>query len=104
MTTKKISSARKVIEKIRKGPLTFGRMIESLRTCDEISQVDLSKKMGMSKSYLCDIEKGRRSITPELAARFAKVMKYDVKHFVSLAIEDMLHRAGLKMKVVLEAA
>jgi len=62
MTIKK-SSAVKILEKIRGGPLTFGRMIESIRKADEISQVELAKKMQISKAHLCDIEKGRRAVT-----------------------------------------
>lgn len=104
MNTKKPSPARKFLAKLRGGPLTFGRMIESLRTCDEISQVELAKRMGMSKAHLCDIEKERRFVTSENAARFARVMGYDVSHFVSVVLEDQLRKAGLKLRVDLKAA
>lgn len=56
MTTKKKGSARKYLEKLRGEPLTFGRMIKSMRQCDELTQVELAEKMGISKAYLCDIE------------------------------------------------
>ena len=43
MTTKK-KSAIEQIEELGGGPLTFGRMIESLRKCDELSQAELAAK------------------------------------------------------------
>lgn len=92
------------MEKINGGPLTFGQLINSLRKCDEWSQVKLAAKMGISKAYLCDIEKERRLVSPELAAHFAKVMGYSLNQFVALALEDQLMKAGLKLRVELLAA
>ena len=103
MNTKK-SEARKFLEKLNHGPLTFGQMIESLRRADEVSQVDLAKKMAISRAHLCDIEKGRRTVTIERAAQFAKVLGYSVHQFVALALEDQLKKAGLKVKVHLDVA
>ncbi|MNK11956.1 helix-turn-helix protein [compost metagenome] len=103
MTTKK-SPALKALEKIRGGPLTFGRMIESLRKADELSQVDLAKKMKMSKAHLCDIEKGRRTPTLEKAVEFANAMGYSPAQFAAKALEDQVRGAGLKFKVILKAS
>lgn len=104
MSIKNKSETRKIFEKLRGGPLTFGRLIESLRLCDEISQVELAKKMNVSKSQICDIEKGRRLVSAERAAAFAKAMGYSVQQFVATAIEDQLRQAGLKFTVDLKAA
>lgn len=104
MSIKNKSETRKFFEKLRGGPLTFGHLIESLRLCDEISQVDLAKKMNISKSQICDIEKGRRLVSAERASAFAKAMGYSVQQFVATAIEDQLRQAGLKFKVDLKAA
>lgn len=104
MSIKNKSATRKIFEKLRGGPLTFGRLIESLRLCDEISQVDLAKKMNVSKSQICDIEKGRRLVSAERASAFAKAMGYSVQQFVATAIEDQLRQAGLKFTVDLKAA
>lgn len=46
-----------IFDKIRGESLTFGKMLESIRKADCISQVALAKKMKISKAYLCDIEK-----------------------------------------------
>ena len=104
MSIKNKSETRKIFEKLRGGPLTFGRLIESLRFCDGISQVDLAKKMQISKSQICDIEKGRKLVSAERAAAFAKAMGYSVQQFVATAIEDQLRQAGLKFSVDLKVA
>jgi len=103
MSTKK-SDARKFLEGLRGSPLTFGDMIESVRQCDEISQVELARKMEISRAHLCDIEKGRRTVTVERAAQFAKVLGYSVHQFVAVSLEDQLRKAGLKVKVHLDVA
>ena len=97
-------SAIKFLESLRGGPLTFGQMIQSIRLCDKISQVDLAKKMKISRAHLCDIEKGRRTVSAGRAAQFARVLGYSVNQFVATALEDQLRRAGLKVRVRLDAA
>ena len=104
MNTRKKSDSIKFLEKLNKGPLTFGQMIESLRLADEISQVDLANKLGISKSHLCDIEKGRRSVSLEKVALFAKTMGYSVHQFAEVALDDQLRQAGIKAKVNIEVA
>ncbi len=103
MTIKK-SSAMAAIEKVRGAPLSFGRMIESIRKCTEISQVELAKKMNISKAHLCDIEKGRRTTTLSRAVQFAKVLGYPSTVFVAIVLEDQAREVGLKIKITVEAA
>ncbi len=104
MNTKARSDARKFLERLRGGPLTFGRMLASIRRADEVVQADLARRMGISRARLCDIENGRRAVTVEGAAQFARVLGYSVNQFVAVAVEDQLRKAGLKVKVRLEAA
>ncbi|PJA19647.1 MAG: XRE family transcriptional regulator [Deltaproteobacteria bacterium CG_4_10_14_0_2_um_filter_43_8] len=103
MNTKK-SNARKFIEKKRRVRLSFGEMLTSLRECDEMTQVEMAKKLGISRAHLCDIEKGRRQVTAERAADFAQKLGYSVNQFVALALEDHLHKLGLKLKIEVVAA
>jgi transcriptional regulator with XRE-family HTH domain len=79
-------------------------MIESIRIADEIPQAELARTIGVSRAHLCDIEKGRRLVSPERAAKFAKVLGYSKDQFVSLALEDQLLRSGMRYRVKLEAA
>lgn len=100
----KKSDAMKTLEKIAGGPLTLGRAIESIRKVQELSQDECAKKLGISKSHLCDIEKGRKVVSPERAAKWARVLGYPESVLVKLAIQGELDAAGLKYKVEIEAA
>ena len=51
----KIKYGLKEFEK-QYGPFTFGKMIESYRLCDELSQKQFAKKLGISAASLCDLE------------------------------------------------
>ena len=86
------------------GELTLGDFIRSLRESDEISQTDFATKLNISRANLCDIEKNRKLISPERAARFSKILNFPEKFFVKLAIEDLLRQANLKYQVELNAS
>ena len=101
MTTRK-SKTVKYLEKLNKGPLTFGEMLLSIRQTDEISQAELARLAGVSRGIICDIEKGRRLAPLELAAKLADVLGYPEKGFVGIALEDLMRKADLDYKVKLE--
>lgn len=86
------------------GELTFGGLIQAMREADEMSQVEFAKKLGISKQHLCDIEKGRKFVSPERATRFARILGHSEKSFVALALQDTVNQGGLKLKVSVEAA
>ena len=84
--------------------MTIGRYLEALRFGDDLSQADFAKKIKISRSHLNDIEKGRKSVSPERAVRFARGLKLSEHQFVKLALQSALNKAGLKFTVKLEAA
>ncbi len=98
------SAAIKLLEKIAGGPLTLGKAIESVRKSEDLSQDACAKKLGVSKSHLCDVEKGRKIVSPERAAKWARVLGYPESVLVRLTIQAELDAAGLKYKVALDAA
>ncbi len=102
--TKKKSDAMKLLEKLAGGPLTLARAIESVRKSEGLSQDECSKKLGVSKSHLCDVEKGRKTVSPERAAKWARVLGYPESVLVKLSIQAELDAAGLKYKVEIDAA
>jgi len=104
MITKARSEARKFLESLRGGALTFGRMIASIRLADGIQQAELARRMKISRAHLCDIENSRRNVSVDRAVQFARVLGYSTNQFVAVAVEDELRKAGLKVKVRLEAA
>lgn len=101
---KRKSASMKFLEDITGGPLSLGKFLQSIRLGEEMSQVEFSEQLGISKSHLCDIEKGRKLVSPERAAVFAKILKYSPEQFVRLALQDQVEKAGLKFKVQIEAA
>ncbi|MCC7440526.1 MAG: helix-turn-helix domain-containing protein [Bdellovibrionales bacterium] len=104
MRTKKKSETMKFLEDVAGRPLSLGGLLESIREGEEMSLAVFSKKLGISTSHLCDIEKGRKVVSPERAVRFAKALRRSPEQFVRLALQSLVDDAGLKMKVNVDAA
>jgi transcriptional regulator with XRE-family HTH domain len=98
------SEAMKLLEKLAGGPLTLGRAVESIRKGKDLSQDECAKKFGVSKSHLCDVEEGRKTVSPERAAKWARVLGCPESVLVRLTLQAELDAAGLKYKVDIEAA
>lgn len=56
-------------------PASIGVVIQNARFRCRLSQVALSKRLGISNSHLCLIEQGKRGLTVDLIAKLAKVLK-----------------------------
>lgn len=93
------SDAMLFMEKISGGPLTIAGILKSLRECDEISQKEFATQLGISKQSLCDIEKGRKSVSPSRAAIFALKLGYPPTTFICIALQEELDRAGVKIHI-----
>ncbi len=104
MSTKVKSATMKYLEQTAGRPLTLGGLLESIRLGEEMSQAAFARKLGVSPSHLCDIEKGRKVVSPERAARFARTLGRSPEQFVRLSLQEMVDEAGLKMKVDVAAA
>ncbi len=96
-------SASKVLEKMV-GPLSLGDALRSERLGEEMTLKEFSGILGISVQHLSDIEAGRRFISHERAADFAKRLKQSVPLFVQLALEESMRRSRLNLKVTIEAA
>ena len=92
------------LESLDDEPLTFGRYLRSMRECDELTQAQLASMLGISKANLSDIENGRRTVSPARAAAWGEKMGYHPASFVELALQDQLDRAGVELKVKVDAA
>jgi plasmid maintenance system antidote protein VapI len=100
----KKSAAMRALDKMIGEPLTFGSMINTIRETDEYTLRTLAKKLGVSIGHVCDVEKGRRGVSPERAAKWARALGYPEALFVKLALQSALDAAGLKYSVELKAA
>ena len=104
MTTKNKKSATiKYLEGLNGGPLTFAQLILAIRESEGKSQKDFAEKLGVSKQYLCDLEKGRRTATIEKAAVFADSLGYPAAGFVKMVIKDEIRMAGLHLEIQISA-
>ena len=102
MSTKGVD-AGKFLDKLL-GPLTLRNLLLAHRQAEELSQADFARLLGISKSHLSDIECGRKAISPDRAARFARALELSEAQFVRLALQDIVDRAGLRFKVQAVAA
>ena len=91
--------ARKALEKMIGGPLTFAGFVRGARGSRDMSQVAMAKFLGISKSTLCDIEKGRQLVSPALAAKIAKKCQLSVEVAIMTSFRDQLRKAKLDFEV-----
>jgi DNA-binding XRE family transcriptional regulator len=100
MNTKKIGIAD--LEK-RYGPLTFGRLLKSHRLGEEYSQVEMAKKLGLSKQSLNDLESGRKIPSLRRAVQIAKKIGLLEDLLIQLVFQDQLDRENIKVRVIVES-
>ena len=88
----------------RLGGLTMGEFLRTWRTTEEISLKEFGRLIGMSVSNLCDIEKGRKGVSPAKAETIAHAIDVPPALLVRLSIEESLRAAGLRYKVEIKPA
>jgi transcriptional regulator with XRE-family HTH domain len=94
----------KKLEAISGETLTLGSLLWAIRQGETLSQIEFAEMLGISKQYLCDVERGRRFVSPKMAAQYAKKLGYSVNQFVRLCLQDMINRDGIRLKVEVKAA
>ena len=105
MTTRRTKSdSTHILERLAGGPLTIAVAIKATREGEGLSQAEFARLLGISRSHLCDIEKGRKGVSPERAAEFARKLGYSERQWVRLALQDLVDRLGLSFKIDVRAA
>jgi len=84
--------------------MTFGSLVRSLRMSEEISQVALSEKIGVSKQFLSDVERNRKDIGIPFAKKISEALGYSIEPLLELLIRDQLRRYHLNYDVELKEA
>ena len=92
------------LENISKKKLTVGNLLWSIREGEEMSLAEFSKKLGISRQYLCDLEHSRRMSSVKMAAAFAQKLGHSPLQFVRLTLQEEVERAGLHLHVQVKAA
>ena len=104
MITKGTQETLKYLENLIGEKLTLGSFVLAIRQGEELSQVEFAKILGVSRQVLCDLEHGRRIISPKKAAEYAELLGYSKKQFVRLCLQDMIDRDNLGLVVEIENA
>lgn len=84
--------------------MTFGGLVHSLRQSDEITQVELAKKIGVSKQFLSDVEHNRKDVGIAFAKKISEALGYSIEPLIELLIRDQLRRQNLDYIVELKHA
>ncbi|MDF1683898.1 MAG: helix-turn-helix transcriptional regulator [Legionellaceae bacterium] len=84
--------------------MTLGGLIRALRVSDEISQVELAKKLQVSKQFLSDVEHDRKDVGISFAKKVSGALGYSIEPLIELLIRDQLRRQDLNYTVVLKKA
>lgn len=79
--------------------LTSGELLFRYRENKELSQADFSQIIGVSRSYLCDLEAGRRLLSIKKAIIVANALKISSRAFVESVLQDVLDREELMFTV-----
>ena len=98
-----IKEADKVLIKMD-GPFSFATYMLGIRTTLDLTQVEMAKKLGISKAALCEIEKGRTLVSPTAAVKYAKKAGFSVTLALEACFQDQLRKASIKKRVRSAAA
>lgn len=96
-----IKETKSLLEKMN-GPFTFATYLIGVRTTLDMSQVEMAKKLGITKAALCEIEKGRTLVSPATAVKYAKRAGFSVVVALETCFQDQLRKANIKKRVRIE--
>lgn len=84
--------------------MTFGGLVHSLRVSDEITQIELAKRIGVSKQFLSDVEHNRKDVGIPFAKKISDALGYSIEPLIELLIRDQLRGQHLDYIVELKHA
>lgn len=93
-----MTKSKQFLQQLR-GRLTLGKAIRAIRLAEEMKQGEFALQLGVTQSYLSDLERDRKEVSPQKAVAMAKILGQSEKQFIRLAVEDSLYRAGLHYSV-----
>jgi DNA-binding XRE family transcriptional regulator len=86
------------------GTYSFATFMLGIRTTLDLSQVEMAKRLGISKAALCEVEKGRTLVSPQAASRYAKKAGFSETVALEACFQDQLRKAKIKKRVRVEDA
>lgn len=89
-----------VTKKINKesGPLTIGRLIRAYRILNDITVNELATGLDLTKTYVSNVETGRKIISLDQALNICKRLKESKDVYAQVWFEEQSRNAGLDFK------
>lgn len=81
------------------GPHTFGVFLRAARTTLNLTQTEMSDKLGVAKGTLCGIEKDRQVVSPAFAVKIARTAHLSEAMAVQDCLLDQLNKAKISLDV-----
>ena len=75
--------------------LTFAEFLTDIRESDEVSQAELSRRLGKSRQFIQAIETGKTNISLEMAKRIAEALGHFPEPFVEILVNEMVRKIGI---------
>ncbi len=77
----------------------FGQMVRHIRDAIGMTLSRTASQCACSVQHLCDLEKGRRNCTLEMAVKLAYALDHDPEDFVEPLLQEWLDEAGVELVV-----
>lgn len=68
--------------------MTFGENIKRIRKDMNITQEEMAKRIGISQSYIADIERNRKNISLAVIMKFSKGLNISINELINDDIEQ----------------
>lgn len=101
---KRNSNTNAFLSSLNGGPLTFGQLLASLRQADEAGLAEFAAMLDISRQHLHQLETGQKSVSPERAVRFARLLGQSESYFLQLALQDLANESGITARVQVKVA
>lgn len=75
--------------------LTYGMLVRTWRKCDDLTQVEAARKLGISKQLLSAYETGKQLPSLRLGTEIAETLGLYMPQAIRALIEDQVAQAGL---------
>ncbi len=84
--------------------ITLGRLMRSLRLCEEITVTAMAEKLGVNKQFLSAVENDRKQVGIEFIATFARILGTPSEPLLEIYFRDTLRKHGLNLQVKVSKA
>lgn len=101
---KRNSNTNAFLTSLNGGPLTFGQLLASLRQADEAGLAEFAATLDISRQHLHQLETGQKSVSPERAVRFARLLGQSESYFLQLVLQDLANESGITASVEVKVA